>query len=262
MRTDMRKVLIERPRIGHSRCYHDIRTRQNSADFDDMPSCEGMRRPYNYDERKEFSDLLGPLRGYLYSCRGRLWDDVWSEISAQLSNNTVDSHLKSVHVPQFIETHVTLIDDRAYGLGSRRSYGLGYEVRGLYVHPVTRLVCEQKPKPEKRMKVTRVDGIAYIKGEDGVLRPCSGWRGQNTLISRKIIGFECEAAWVDGLWYWVVFDTVPLPAVTLSEGGGKRVLNFERCDFVTGKTVKSGRYRADKRQMNARDLRRHGLLNG
>jgi hypothetical protein len=249
----MRKVLIERPRIGHSRSYHAVRARQNRADeLDDLPSCEGMRRPYNWDERKDFSDLLGPLRSYLWSCRGRHWDDVWSEISAQLSNNTVDSHLKHIHVPQFIEIKTILIDGKIYG---RDRYFGFREVAGLYVHPLTGLVCGEESTSRKTIKPLMLDGIAYDKGADDVLRP--RW---NSSISRKIVDFEREAAYIDGFWYWIVFDSVP-PPLTEMTPGGVRVLNYQRTDIITKETVKSGRYRADKKQMASRDLRRHGLTN-
>jgi hypothetical protein len=262
MRNDMRKVLIERPRAGSSRCYHEVRQRNNRVtDLDDLPSCEGMRRPYNWDERKEFSDLLGPLRKFLWSCRGRRWDDVYSEICAQLSNNTVDSHLKHIHVPQFIETDVRLRDGKLFTYGR---YTRGeHEVSGLYVHPISGLVCnaEASPRPKGDPRV-RVDDIPYRKGADGVLRPITGnWiNRKHPHYSRKIIGFEREAIWA-GVWYWVIFDSVPDVFRQLS-ATGYRLVHPERIDLVTGKTVKSGgRYRADKRQMSARDMRRHGLVN-
>jgi hypothetical protein len=260
MRTDMRKVLIERPRIGHSRRYHDIRARQNRTEFEDMPSCEGMRRPHR--DRKEFSDLLGPLRSYLWSCRGRHWDDVWSEISAQLSNNTVDSHLKHIHVPQFIEIHTELVDGKVYSRNRRRFHSSHEIIDGLYVHPVTGLVCGEIATLVKKPKAFFLDDIAYDKGEDGVLRP-KNWfnrRYTSTKYSRKIIGFEREAVYVNGFWYWVIFASVPAPSVDNSVVPS-RVINHTCTDFVTGALVREGRYRADKRQMGALDLRRHGLVN-
>lgn len=265
MRNDMRKVLIERPRFGHHRCYHDIRARQNRADLDDLPAKEGMRRPYGED-RKEFSDLLGPLRRFLWSCRGRRWDDVWSEICAQLSNNTVDSHLIS-HVRQMIVTNTTMID----GVICERGRFFGFqEITGLYVHPVTGLVCGDMAEPRKKsVKPIIVDGIAYDKGADNVLRARSGWMrwrnrssSQAKPYSRLIIGQENEAVYVDGFWYWVIFASVP-PPTEIPTSTGSYLVHHEGRDFITGQVVvKPGsKYRADKRQMSSADMRRHNLTN-
>jgi hypothetical protein len=263
MRTDMKKVLTERPRHGHNRSYHDIRARETRLDYDDLPSKEGIRRPYDWDERKEFSDLLGPLIRFLWSCRGRRWDVVWSEICGQLSNNTTGAHLKG-HVMSEVEIHTYLVDGEVF---CRGRYRFGFHLAaGLYVHPITGLLCGNEPQPrDARDPKVVLDGIGYNKGEDGVLR-ARGWNGhygskKMTGYSRKIIGFEREAVYVDGFWYWVVFATVPAPDVTIAENGQKRVVNHVRTDFVTGKTVGEGRYRADKRQMGAPDMRRHGLIN-
>ena len=106
MRPDMKKVLTERPRYGSRRDYHEIRRRENRGDYEDLPAFQGMRAPHlrNYGG-KEFSDHVMPLIRYLWSCLGRRWDDVWSEISAQVpSGNTIDAHLKS-HIDSEIELH-------------------------------------------------------------------------------------------------------------------------------------------------------------
>lgn len=257
MRIDMRKVLTERPRVGSSYTYHDVRARLNVTDPDDLPSHQGMRRPHI--ERKNFSDLLGPLRRFLWSSIGRPWNDVWSEICMHLSDNTVDSHLKD-HVRWEIETETVCVDDVVY---SRSRWNGLIIPDGLYVDPRTGLVCGDAPKrsvwkPDIEQTLVTLDDIVYIKGDDDVLRPRSYSHKDNAHYSRKIIGFEREAVYVAGFWYWVVFASVPLPSRTQD---GLRVLIFPQIDFVTSKTVREGRYRAAKLQMAARDLRRHGLTN-
>jgi len=56
--------------------------------LDDLPKKQGYRRPY-YRVRKQLSDLLGPLKGYLYAQIGRRWDTVYSEIRHQIDPNSV-----------------------------------------------------------------------------------------------------------------------------------------------------------------------------
>jgi hypothetical protein len=269
MRKDMKKVLTERPRRGHGRCYHDIRASVTRLDYDDLPSKEGIQRCYGWSERKEFSDLLGPLKRFLWSCRGRRWDEVWSEICGQLSNNTTGAHLKG-HVMSEVEIHTYLDEEGAVRCRGRYIFGSRI-VSGLYVHPVTGLLCGNEKKRASyrgaREPYYMQDGIGYRKGDDGVLRPRSSWPYRHRygngvpVYSRKIIGAEREAVYIGGFWYWVIFATVPAPDVTVAENGEKRTVNYVRTDFVTGETVRQGRYRADKRQMGAPDLRRHGLIN-
>lgn len=106
-----------------------------------------------------------------------------------------------------------------------------------------------------------LDGISYVRGDDDVLRAARPSSKTGNGFSRKIVGPEREAVYVTGCWYWVVFASVPSPTRVLTSAGYKEV-QHERTDFVTGRAVKAGRYRADKRQMSARDLRRLGLVNG
>jgi hypothetical protein len=105
--------------------------------------------------------------------------------------------------------------------------------------------------------------------EDGVLYPRPGWRPVRSgkkppAFPRKIFGPEKEAVQVDGLWYWVVFATVHEPTVQRRLVKGElreTVVRYHGTDFVTGQTVSAGRYRAAKRQMVSRDLRRNRLVN-
>lgn len=266
MRTDMKKVLTERPRAGHDRCYHEVRAKENRGDPDDLPRNRGMRAPYmtGYDLAKEFTDLLGPLKRFMWSCIGRRWDDVWSEICGQLSNNTVDAHLRD-HVRREIDVDTVLIGGEVF----YRSRFNGYQTPGgLFVHPTTGIVCGEPSRraawKDTRPLVTR-DGIRYRAGEDGVLYPPGEtwqrhWNRWFTPKPRKLIGFEREAVQVDGIWYWVVFASVPPVSQMLTPNGYRPVHHVCR-DFVTGIDVNVGRYRADKKQMAGRDLRRHGLKN-
>jgi hypothetical protein len=259
----MKKVLTERPRVRGTISYHQIRSRQKNIDFDCLPTYEGMRRPYGW-ETKEFSDLINPLIRFLWSCRGRKWDDVWSEICEQLSDNTVDSHLKD-HVRMEVSNDVVLEDGKVFSL---YKYYRGFrEVDGLYVHPETGILCgaeKRRAKWKKDNNIVYNDGIAYDLGEDDVLRPTiRKYRDKDIPYSRKLIGFETEAVYVRGYWYWVVFDTVPPPSYRRNADHLPPLLINHICkDFVTGKEVREGRYRAGIRQMNRSDLRRHGLVNG
>jgi hypothetical protein len=148
MRYDMPKVVVERPRRGSRYRYHNKRPRGTIEQLEALPTKEGMRRPYGYD-CKEFSDLLGPLRGFLFSRTGRKWDDVYSEIRQRLNpNSTVQIHILS-HVFQFVERNAKLDEAGRYSGNecARRSHDH-------HQNAVQPPQTKRKPKPG-RASVTR-----------------------------------------------------------------------------------------------------------
>jgi hypothetical protein len=112
MRDDMNKVVIERPRSGgkggprktYERASKPREKRVfKGVDVDLRPKFESMRKKHvvnGYEKR--FSDLLGPLEGYLFSKVGEPWNDVWSDICKVLKGNSLQAaHIKD-HVKQMV----------------------------------------------------------------------------------------------------------------------------------------------------------------
>lgn len=262
MRADMKKVLCERPRRGGVYSYHDIRQRQNQGDPEDLPTHQGMRRPYGW-ETKNFDDLIGPLRGYLRHSVGRPWDEVWSEVCQQTpSGNTVDEHLRG-HVMREVETYTFVNDnDEVYAFG--RYYSEPRKVDGLYVDPRDGVLCVTAERPSLRWKSVTIDGLHYRKGDDGILYPTGWYRQTKPRFPLKMIGDQ-KAMLIDGIWYWIEMAVTPpsrLVEYVADDGTVRRRRVYSaRQDFVTGEFVNEGRYHADKQQMCSRDLRRHGLRN-
>ncbi len=155
MRPDMAKVVTERPRRGHGakslktarRLSRDEITTalHDDDDFGPAKAPVARRRQFGYD-CKEFSDLLGPIKGYLRKQIGRPWNKVWSELSATLDKRSnAGSHIFD-HIRQEIEIDPIVYGKRAYTKG-RFSYF--HEIDGLYVDPRTGLVREQKAMRSK-----------------------------------------------------------------------------------------------------------------
>jgi hypothetical protein len=95
MRSDMHKVIVERPRYG-SRETARVKLRNDRASEQDRGFI-GHRRhilTQGHDD-KGSSDNLRPLARYLWKQRGRPWNKVYSEICAG-SNiaSTVQRHLR------------------------------------------------------------------------------------------------------------------------------------------------------------------------
>jgi hypothetical protein len=154
MREDMASVVTERPRRGHSNKSKKTTGRRIRAYDPDHEYDEASRLPvargrqYGY-EAKEFSDLINPLKRYLRSCIGRPWNKVHGELSQKLDRRSLSgSHIWD-HVMWEIETDCYIGEDRlAYS--NDRTYHLSeYPIDGLYVHPKTGLIREQR-RPMRR----------------------------------------------------------------------------------------------------------------
>lgn len=148
MRPDMDKVIVERPRTGAGECYSSARHLDRQKDFDDLPSKQSMRRPYN--DRKQLNENLAPLTRWLRKNVGRHWNEVYSEAATLFSGgSTVQVHVKN-HLKQMVYTdtesvHGLIIVKPPY-MDSRSVETLTWQT--FYVHPVSFLLCEHNPKKE------------------------------------------------------------------------------------------------------------------
>ena len=155
MRDDMAKVVTERPRRGHGNASKKTTGRRIRHLDPDMEYDEPARLPvargrqYGY-EAKEFSDLINPLRRYLRSCIGRPWNKVHSELSRKLDRRSVaGSHIWD-HIISEIETDCHVGADRLVYSNRRRYLKTETPVVGLYVHPGTGLIREQRRSRRRR----------------------------------------------------------------------------------------------------------------
>lgn len=174
MRKDFIKVLTERPRRGSGMRYHDVRPRDlinTDLEDEDNPILDaGYRYPYGWD-KKDFSDLIGPLHRYLNSCVGRPWNDVHSEICENLKGrNTVQQHLLD-HVKQEVDLELKVDEnDRLYHPTSTWRIRNGDAVYGLYVDPRDGILKKAPERPRWRYREPDAPN-GYIM-EDGIHIRC------------------------------------------------------------------------------------------
>jgi hypothetical protein len=184
MRTDMHKVVVERPRRGSSSKSHKWGKRIPfipDAEYEDQPKfvSSGRKRQYGSDCRV-FTDVLGPLAGFLRSNVGRPWNKVYSELRRGLDVRKVTGLHIFDHLKQMVETDCGMGPDREVQAWSWR-----YRVEGFYVHPESGLLCfaeRQSARQRKKKRLLR-QPIDEVK-----LDPCHSYR---------LIG---------GLWYWVAYE--------------------------------------------------------
>lgn len=144
MRSDMSKVIVERPRVGHKSKYHEVRQRLRVQDYEDedyeVPH-RGMRRPYNRGERKELNENLQPLRRFLQKQVGRPWDKVYSEIRANVGpDNAVQMHIVQ-HLKWMVDTDPRRIEEDKERYANRQG---SRPVNALYVDPEDGILKQHK----------------------------------------------------------------------------------------------------------------------
>lgn len=170
MRSDLNKVVTERPRRGGGGPSQPKGYRKNTDLSEDAPKREKIRRKWieDWNEGKEFSDVLGPLNRWLHSKIGCNWDDIYSEISTTLKKTSKTMLHIYTHIFQFVETKVRIIDGVAYHHNwdfPIKSYGNYYN---FYVHPETNVLCLAPKNKKKKWKnkgpqAIKIDGQFYLK---------------------------------------------------------------------------------------------------
>jgi hypothetical protein len=159
MRSDMRKLLVEAPRWGHSLRGKKTGKRLQPSEYAEDADTGPQRAPARRHE-KALEENLAPLRRYLEGQVGRPWDKVYSEIRQNLDNRSATGFHILQHLEDFVQIRTVLIDGKLYG---GRWWGL-WPVHGLYVHPITGLL--RRAKPER--KVERRSGPDYVRVDDSL----------------------------------------------------------------------------------------------
>jgi hypothetical protein len=196
MRSDMKKVVTERPRArGGIKSPKGTNRDFQRIGIEDSPKREKIRQKWKrgYESNaKQFTDVLGPLYRYLLKQVGRPWDKVYSEIAKELPKDTMQNIHIYTHVWQFVERDVQIINGKPCHKGSFAD-GLPIVSDGkyeqLYINPKTKLLCKAK----KGRRHTRYFVDPYPKVEPGVV---------------AYPGFQYHKRY--GIWYGVKVREYPL----------------------------------------------------
>ena len=166
MRADMSKVIVERARPGSS--WHVARRLRRldpkqipvSEDADDpFPARIGHTRAASLGKwRKCLNENLAPLRRYLHAQVGRRWDDVFSDICANIRlDHAVQKHVRD-HVQDFVAVTTLLRDGKIFFVDRYRRLETLTDARwppGLYVHPITGVLCRNDWRRARRAEKRR-----------------------------------------------------------------------------------------------------------
>lgn len=149
MRTDMSKVIVERPRIGsrmpsRKKGYRRDERRQP---IDERPRRESMLGMW-HGRQRYLNEHLAPMRRFLRSRVGRPWNKVHQELCEHVSfDNAVQKHVL-VHVFQFVQRLVELKNGavfKAEGWGRGRKLPAGT----MYVCPNTGILKVVRADPPR-----------------------------------------------------------------------------------------------------------------
>lgn len=172
MRSDMHKIIVERPRHGRSFAkvlkgtQRRARTRGRHGDPENLPFIERIERT------KGLSENLSPLHRFFRKSVGRPWNKVHSKLSkiAGRGTNPVNNHIFQ-HIEQLVPREVVLRDDGPY---LRNHWGRPRKLRPgeLYVHPDTGLISVVKNKvqtpPEDKRSFVPISDTDYAIKLDGI----------------------------------------------------------------------------------------------
>jgi hypothetical protein len=239
MRSDMSKVIVERPRLRFPLKNGSAYPRghlQNlwAPNLEDAPRIESMGGTY---KKKCLNENLQPLVRFLRSRVGRPWDEVRSEIAAQIScQSAVQKHVLD-HLRDYVVQDVRIVGSTVEYIRYRwpgRLETVGMRFR-FYVDPDTRALRLAPTAPRKRRRKNEADP------------------------DRRVLSRERELRRIQGIWYAI--EVAPIP-----HGEGTPAPCFdvlERCapagppfGAQASKNVlwRTNRYAKRKRQLGTREL--------
>jgi hypothetical protein len=138
MRSDMSKVIVERPR----RYGVSGRNGRPARSYEDMPAKQGMK--WGYHDLKELNENLRPLERYLHRNVGRPWNKVYSEICEHIRiENAVQNHVRG-HLKNYVYFHVMSEGKRVFPIGF--SWKVELSTGDLYLCPRTGILRVYKRK--------------------------------------------------------------------------------------------------------------------
>lgn len=245
MRSDMAKVLVERPRLRIARkgrgSHYPRATlaRPFGREIDDAPEKCGIAWLHR---EKWLNENLAPLRRFLVSRIGRRWASVYSELSAHVSRDSaVQAHVFQ-HLDDYVARNVEMRPlpgsrGRRYAPFRTDGYRIGWVVERrcglqLFVCPRTgilRRAARAEAEDARFGKAIRVNESAELRQIDGVwkvveLRPIDPALVQRGVLSDALLGSTLDPTWFGAdARYHKLFGRTHAYAVRIREPGKREL---------------------------------------
>lgn len=210
MRSDMAKVIVERPRYG-SRVRgkpKGYRRRLQRLSMEGLPRREGIKKR-SQGGTKSLNEHLGPLRRFLESRVGHPWNKVFSEICERVDRSSaVQDHVRD-HVEDYVAVHVVLLGGvpcLADGLPLARCWKKWYVCpRSGLLKKVKRgsrkLLFRHEPSPPPRyvqlgkwQQCRLVHGAWHLVTLQRLPAPPAGSKAHDVLLDRCVSSITTEEA--------------------------------------------------------------------
>lgn len=271
MRSDMNKVLTERPRAGgtyvkRKKTALKIRPEDLDDENETLDPDESVKtlpihgsRVYRHN-KKQLTDLIGPLYRFLESKVGQPWNKVWSEACQTLDRRSMSGNHVFEHLVDYVCTLTFMLGGKVHtfveGSGVPTPVEKGYHRHnaGLYVHPLTGILCRAKmprrfvyqPRvdpnikdgPSKLERYTKLGGIWYLSTYTSYSKP-PGFFGY--FKDRKLDYTELT--------------------VSYEEKWDERMEYGEKVYFIPRRTKIAYLLRSKKRQLSKHELKELGVTN-
>lgn len=156
MRSDMAKILVERPRLGSRNASRKKGYRKYLATtpIDEQPKREPMLGHWR-GKGKWFNENLSPLQRFLRSCIGRPWNKVYQQLREHVNfDNVVQKHLLT-HVYQFVKKNVEVRGESVYSRDRAWLYRRPLSPGQMFVCPRTGLL--RVVKPARQITTTQIN---------------------------------------------------------------------------------------------------------
>jgi len=203
MRSDMAKVIVERPRVrgGWGPQGGRDRMRVRGA-IEDAPLREKMRPSRG---RKSFNENLAPLRRFLGAQVGRPWAAVYAEICAHIKlSSTIQRHVLQ-HLAEMVVREVEMVGKQPTERSTGRPIHASPWRACMYVCPVTGLLRRTPVRPravavptsdrlELRdgSQLQRIRGVWYHVG----LSPVPGFPDERRRAFDVVVGKILGDMWI------------------------------------------------------------------
>ncbi|RJQ25025.1 hypothetical protein C4577_06480 [Candidatus Parcubacteria bacterium] len=190
MRKDMGKVITERPRRGMRYKAPKGSKKEIQKGFDeDSPKTENIRKKWRKGfNGKEFTDVLGPLRGYVLSVIGRPFDKVFSEICEVLKPTGLSGSHAQDHLWDMLLRNVKIDEN------GRVCYPDDYR-------------SFKDLKEYEPISPGKYYNIAYVDPRDGIIKkikePKRNVKQKKKEVVRVIINDKFQCHKINDLWYMV-----------------------------------------------------------
>jgi hypothetical protein len=263
MRHDMAKVIVERPRLTQwcTKTPKGMVRRQQRENVNDAAKRESMRRKWIVnDSEKQLNENLAPLRRFLETCVGMMWNMVYSQICERINRNSpVQLHVWQ-HIWDFVEKDVIIVDGKP-----RLHRASKYSVEEFdslhtmfYIHPVTgkleKNFEQEKYRPSWLQKNT--EDKKYVEIDGKYFRKLN-----NIWYEVTLTPLAKQFANSRFLFKSVLYDKKIAIDIVLDHVLHKRVnhlASYELIDchgYVNGEIV----YASAKRQLGKQEIRKLGL---